>query len=260
MDRQQQKPAAMMVGGKAGRDLKGLSFPHKLHIILQDAEERNLTIIVSWNPDGTGFRIHNRYYFEAHIIPNYFTSAHYRSFQHSLNVWGFNTVSKGAHASTIWHPCFRRGRDDLCKLIERIPIKKNAEKEQKSDSNKFANIKFDQVQGIKLPPRKISATMSLSPTTAINPSSQQQTPSLANQAKGSVAGPQHAMLPTHFRPELLVQQGPQSMNRILGLIPMSSNQQNISGGDMNAFQQQQQQQQQQLQQIQKLQQHLLQQQ
>jgi hypothetical protein len=139
-------------GDSEDEDPKALPFPQKLHMLLQEAEDQNLTHVVSWNTAGTGFTIHNRYYFEAHIIPRFFNSSQYRAFQRSLNVWGFSMVSKGANRGTCWHPYFRRGREDLCDLMERVPIKQNASQESKQKVS--SKLDFDQVQNIQLPPMR----------------------------------------------------------------------------------------------------------
>ena len=128
-------------------ELRVLSFPQKLHMLLRDAEAENLQHVASWNAEGTGFTIHNKYFFEAHIIPKYFNSSQYRAFQRSLNVWGFSVVSKGPHRGTCWHPYFRKDREDLCEHIDRVPIKSSGKKP--SDT-----LSFDDIGSLQLPPRK----------------------------------------------------------------------------------------------------------
>ena len=131
--------------------LRVLSFPQKLHMLLRDVETGNLQHVASWNAEGTGFVIHNKYFFEAHILPQYFNSTQYRAFQRSLNVWGFSVVSKGKQRGTCWHPYFRRDREDLCEYIERVPIKSSS---QKCSSDK---ISFEEIHLLELPPMKPSS-------------------------------------------------------------------------------------------------------
>ena len=97
-----------------------LPFPMKLHRILEEAEETNMTHIISWTHNGEGFKVHNKHAFEAKFIPRYFATTTYRGYHRNLNLWGFKTINRGGDRGTCWHPYFKRGREDLCRFMERV--------------------------------------------------------------------------------------------------------------------------------------------
>ena len=98
-------------------------FPWKLHRLLDDAEKHGFESIVSWLPEGDAFKVHNRMRFASQIMPSYFSSTIYKSFQRNLTLWGFETVPSGKAKGDCSHPCFRRGSPDLCYNMNRIKIK-----------------------------------------------------------------------------------------------------------------------------------------
>jgi hypothetical protein len=49
-----------------------LSFPLKLYDMLEDAEDKDFSSIVSWNSDGDGFMVHDTSSFVKNIIPSYY--------------------------------------------------------------------------------------------------------------------------------------------------------------------------------------------
>mmetsp|Transcript_16345 Transcript_16345/g.23053 ORF Transcript_16345/g.23053 Transcript_16345/m.23053 type:complete len:107 (-) Transcript_16345:1594-1914(-) len=72
-----------------------MKFPMNLHLLLQNAELKGVSHIISWLSDGRSFKVHNKEKFSKFIMPKYFTASKYKSFQRSLNLWGFDTASKG---------------------------------------------------------------------------------------------------------------------------------------------------------------------
>ncbi|KAG7342434.1 HSF-type DNA-binding protein [Nitzschia inconspicua] len=102
-----------------------LPFPMKLHRMLEEAEEKNLTHIVGWTHKGEGFKVHNKHAFEAKFIPRYFSTTTYRGYHRNLNLWGFKTVNRGGDRGTCWHPYFKKGRPELCQYMERMALKGN---------------------------------------------------------------------------------------------------------------------------------------
>ncbi|KAL3910565.1 MAG: hypothetical protein SGARI_002062 [Bacillariaceae sp.] len=58
--------------------------------------------------------------FEKEVMPLYFNSSSYKSFQRSKNLWAFQTVSKGIHKGECSHPLFMRGNLDLARTMARI--------------------------------------------------------------------------------------------------------------------------------------------
>jgi HSF-type DNA-binding len=66
---------------------QSLQFPFKLHEMLKLAEETGREHVISWMPEGRGFKVHNKEAFCEHIMPLFFASNKYKTFQRSLNLW-----------------------------------------------------------------------------------------------------------------------------------------------------------------------------
>eukprot|EP00535_Pseudo-nitzschia_heimii_P007516 CAMPEP_0197188540 /NCGR_PEP_ID=MMETSP1423-20130617/17964_1 /TAXON_ID=476441 /ORGANISM="Pseudo-nitzschia heimii, Strain UNC1101" /LENGTH=692 /DNA_ID=CAMNT_0042640395 /DNA_START=219 /DNA_END=2297 /DNA_ORIENTATION=+ len=100
-----------------------LQFPWKLHEMLHLAEKNGKTSIISWLPGGNGFKVHNKEKFCAEIMPGYFASQKYKTFQRSLNLWGFESVAKGPDRGACYHQYFVKGHPELCHNMTRVKIK-----------------------------------------------------------------------------------------------------------------------------------------
>lgn len=95
----------------------------KLHKALSDAAIEGLESILSWHPDGKGFRVHDTTLFAKHIIPKYFEAqSKYRSFQRQLNLYGFVREIDGKDTGYYRHSMFQRAKPELC---QRMKINKN---------------------------------------------------------------------------------------------------------------------------------------
>ena len=106
-------------------------FPWKLHRLLDHAEKEGYESIVSWLPEGDTFKVHNSAKFASRVMPLYFNSTIYKSFQRNLSLWGFMTQAKGRGKGTCSHPSFRRNKPFLCYNMKRIKIK--GEQREKAD-------------------------------------------------------------------------------------------------------------------------------
>lgn len=93
-------------------------FPRKLHQLLRNCEQQNECCIF-WLPGGHAFQVHDKGRFAKVIMPRYFKSADYRSFQRNLNLWGWKTVSKDAGNAIYHHELFQRNDLDLCRQMTR---------------------------------------------------------------------------------------------------------------------------------------------
>lgn len=109
--------------GKARSGGHSLQFPWKLHEMLDLAEKIGKQDVVSWLPCGKGFRVHKKVDFCEQIMPSYFASTKYKTFQRSLNLWGFESVSKGPNRGACYHQYFLKGQPDVCHKMTRIKIK-----------------------------------------------------------------------------------------------------------------------------------------
>ncbi|KAL3917832.1 MAG: hypothetical protein SGILL_004523 [Bacillariaceae sp.] len=102
-----------------GKNAVGDTFPMKLHRLLREAEQFGKTDVIAWLPDGTKFKVVDKTRFASEIMPHYFSSSTFKSFQRSKNLWGYQTVSKGVHKGECSHPMFLRNNPDLCRKMVR---------------------------------------------------------------------------------------------------------------------------------------------
>jgi hypothetical protein len=132
-------------------------FPLRLHAILEDAEAKGYSNIVSWiepcdctdhantpvaslnsplmseviaaakttsaltagNTATTRFRVHNSSKFVQHFTSIRFNQSKYKSFTRQLNMWGFERVQSGKDRGAYQHIFFQKGRPELCQLMNR---------------------------------------------------------------------------------------------------------------------------------------------
>ena len=108
-------------------------FPHKLHKMLEDVEKEGNESIISWLPDGKSFKVHDREKFEQDLMPKYFGSSKYRSFQKNLNLWGFITVLtplSNPHRGEVSNPNFLKGCPENLEEMKRVVKSKLKLKQQ----------------------------------------------------------------------------------------------------------------------------------
>ena len=96
-------------------------FPVKLHRLLNEtSSDKDRENIISWTADGRSFRVHDKARFASEIMPEYFGSLKYRSFQKNLNMWGFCAVRRGECS----HELFVRDSEPLLHKMKRQPVMK----------------------------------------------------------------------------------------------------------------------------------------
>jgi hypothetical protein len=71
-------------------------------------------------------------------MPEFYAASKYKSFQRNLNLWGFETISKGHEKGVCSHPFFVRGQPLLCRRMTRVVVKGNGTR-RKEPSKKDAN-------------------------------------------------------------------------------------------------------------------------
>lgn len=101
-----------------------VQFPWKLHILLEEAEMKGHDKVVSWLPNGLGFKVHDKDAFAEEVMPHYFSSNKFKTFQRNLNLWGFQTLTRDPDRGAAFHPYFIRGKPEECSQMERIRVKK----------------------------------------------------------------------------------------------------------------------------------------
>merc|ERR1719506_176126 len=106
-------------------------FPKRLYDVLEKAEEGGYDHIISWLPDGSGFKIHNDgtqckedENQIVQVLKKAFNQSRYKSFLRQLQLYGFERQCKGKHCGECKHVLFRRFRRDLLhkKSIEDFQI------------------------------------------------------------------------------------------------------------------------------------------
>eukprot|EP00536_Pseudo-nitzschia_multiseries_P011832 jgi/Psemu1/94748/gw1.425.1.1 len=85
--------------------------------MLEDADSKNFSHIVSWNPSGDGFMVHDKDQFTREIVPRYFALTKYKSFQRQLSLYGFQRVTVGPNKGLRFIEKLRRGRPDLVNTL-----------------------------------------------------------------------------------------------------------------------------------------------
>jgi hypothetical protein len=123
------------------------NFPWKLHLLLAQAEERGQSSIISWLPDGRSFIVRDKEKFACEIMPDFFNTSTFKSFQRNLNLWGFLYLSKGIYS----HHCFVKGLPNLCNSMSRKVKKRKQEmgvieSEQNTNSLRAPAASLPQVQ------------------------------------------------------------------------------------------------------------------
>jgi hypothetical protein len=99
-----------------------MHFPWKLHELLEETGKGHSSV-VSWLPGGKAFKVHKKEDFCDELMPAFFNSSKYKTFQRSLNLWGFKSVVRGSDKGACYHKFFVRGNADLCKNMIRVKIK-----------------------------------------------------------------------------------------------------------------------------------------
>jgi hypothetical protein len=99
------------------------TFPGQLYMMLEDASEQGFGDIVSWLPNGAGFKVHKKQNFEESMMGRYFnTQTQFKSFLRQLNVYGFHRVASGRDRGCYFHKGFLRNSPELCNNLR--PAKK----------------------------------------------------------------------------------------------------------------------------------------
>lgn len=98
-------------------------FPVKVYEMLQDADPKKFSHLISWNPAGTGFMVHDKDKFTDDIVPLYFNLTKYKSFQRQLSLYGFQRVTVGPNKGLRFHDKLRRGQADLVRQMKPVGYK-----------------------------------------------------------------------------------------------------------------------------------------
>jgi HSF-type DNA-binding len=97
-------------------------FPTKLYEMIEKVETQGLSHVVSWQPHGRCFKVHDMPTFKL-LLQNYFKLSKIASFQRQLNLYGFQRLTVGLDKGSYYHELFIRSRPDLVSRIERVKVK-----------------------------------------------------------------------------------------------------------------------------------------
>jgi hypothetical protein len=100
-----------------------MSFPMKLHAILDQVEADGLAHVISWQPHGRCFVIREAKEFTDHVMPKYFRQTKLTSFQRQLNLYGFSRLTTGEDNGGYYHELFLRRKLFLAKCMARTKVK-----------------------------------------------------------------------------------------------------------------------------------------
>lgn len=98
------------------------SFPMKLFMMLEQVEADGNAHIVSWQPHGRCFAVHEPELFKE-LLPRYFSLSKVSSFQRQLNLYDFTRLTRGKDKGGYYNEFFLRGRAHLLNKIQRIKVK-----------------------------------------------------------------------------------------------------------------------------------------
>ncbi|KAI2511485.1 hypothetical protein MHU86_2921 [Fragilaria crotonensis] len=86
------------------------------HLAKIDPHHQN---IISWSDSGKAFRIANVSLFSSRILPKYFRTSKFSSFQRNLNLYGFCKVRRGPDTDMYAHPAFARGQPETLSQLRK---------------------------------------------------------------------------------------------------------------------------------------------
>mmetsp|Transcript_19475 Transcript_19475/g.29282 ORF Transcript_19475/g.29282 Transcript_19475/m.29282 type:complete len:310 (+) Transcript_19475:115-1044(+) len=94
-------------------------FPIQLHMMLDTVEREGYAHVVSWQPHGRCFVIHDQKQFHSFIMPKFMKQTKFPSFRRQLNLYGFQRLSVGPDRGGYYHELFLRGRPFLARRMQR---------------------------------------------------------------------------------------------------------------------------------------------
>lgn len=103
---------------RASRWVRSQRFPVKLYALLSQPQ---LSHIITWMPHGRSWKVLKPKIFEASVLPVFFESDNYHSFNRVINAWSFRRKSQGPDRGSYFHELFLRGKPHLQKYMRRLP-------------------------------------------------------------------------------------------------------------------------------------------
>lgn len=100
---------------------KNLTFPFKLHALLDLLELKGENSIISWLPHGRAFCVNDSNAFVRVLLPRFFGISKFSSFHRQMLQYGF-TKSPATAGGAYYHSSFIRGMPRLCREMRRCTI------------------------------------------------------------------------------------------------------------------------------------------
>ena len=97
-------------------------FPTKLYEMINEIDNQGFAEVVSWQPHGRCFKVHDVSTFKV-LLQSYFKLSKLASFQRQLNLYGFQRLTVGLDKGSYYHELFLRSRPDLVRRIDRVKVK-----------------------------------------------------------------------------------------------------------------------------------------
>jgi HSF-type DNA-binding len=97
-------------------------FPMKLYEMIEQMESDGMSHVLSWQPHGRCFLVHEPHVFKK-MVQNYYKLSKIASFQRQLNLYGFQRLTAGLDKGSYYHELFLRNRRDLVPQIHRVKVK-----------------------------------------------------------------------------------------------------------------------------------------
>lgn len=110
-------------------------FPRRLYNMLEAETQLSQSTsesLISWSPSGKAFRIEDVTLFSTLILPKYFRTNKFSSFQRNLNLYGFSKVRRGPDTDMYAHPSFLRGQPDLLSELKKCKSAADRKRQAKS--------------------------------------------------------------------------------------------------------------------------------
>lgn len=85
---------------RASGMVRAQRFPVKLYALLSQSQ---LSHIITWLPHGRSWRVLNTKTFETSVLPVFFESDNYHSFNRVINAWSFRRKSTGPDKGSYFH-------------------------------------------------------------------------------------------------------------------------------------------------------------
>lgn len=136
-------------------------FPMVLHRMLMDLTASPSEVsseIITWSDNGDAFIIYNQNQFEKLILPRYFRTGRFRSFQRQLTTYGFKRTNLYASHKDVYvyqHQKFHRDHPELINQVRQKPRASNNEASTESKLNNTA--KYQISESATTPPTKLDS-------------------------------------------------------------------------------------------------------